>query len=267
MTHGEKHEPEPKPDLLELWAGEPAEPAAPPPSGLHWLVQALLAVAALAVILFLAKYAADILVILVGLAAVGVVLHVIGERVVQSNFLSPGWIWPTVIAVGVGLFIAYPVLAPDGAASLSGYVPKVVVDFFDWSESHGWGHRAVYTQPGTAPARAPRASTSAGPGAPQAGARSGDAPISLTASSPTSSAGQRVVFTALLDAGEDASEVAFFDGDAKIGAGTVIIEGTGRVAYLQVGTLKPGVHDITAAVSAGSSRSARRSAPVRVTVR
>jgi hypothetical protein len=74
------------------------------------------------------------------------------------------------------------------------------------------------------------------------------------------------VFTARLRAGEDASEVAFYDGDTKIGAGTVIRNGNGRVAYLQVAALRPGVHDITAAISAGSSRSARRSAPVRVTV-
>ena len=266
MTRGDSGESEPKPDLLELWAGEPAEPAPPPPSGLHWLVQALLAVAALAVILLLAKYAIDILIILVGLTAVGVVLHVVGERVVQSNLLSPGWIWPTVIAVGVGVFIAYPVFAPEGAASLSGYVPKVVVDFFDWSESHGWGHRALYTQPGTAPARAPRSGASAASGASQGGARSGDAPIALSASSPTSSAGQRVIFTARLAAGTDASEVSFYDGATRIGAGTVLREGTGRVAYLAVKTLPPGTHEITAEIPSPLGLPSRRSAPVRITV-
>ncbi len=267
MTHGEHHEPEPKPDLLEFWAGEPAGPPAPPPSGLHWLVQALLAVATLAVILLLAKYAIDILLILVGLGAVGVVLHVIGERVVQSNFLSPGWIWPTVIAVGVGLFIAYPVFAPDGAASLSALRAE-----------GGRGLLRLEREPRVGTSRALHAARdgACASGALQhvGGVRSvagrctqrGTRRFRLTASSPTSRAGQRVVFTAWLDAGENASEVAFYDGDAVIGAGTVITQGTGRVAYLQVTTLKAGVHDITASISAGPSRSARRSAPVRVTV-
>jgi hypothetical protein len=267
MTHGDKHEPEPKPDLLELWAGDPAEPPAPQPSGLHWLVQTLLAVVALAVILLLAKYAIDILAIVVGLGAVAVVLHVVGERVVRSNFLTRGWLLPTAMAVGVGLFVAYPFIAPEGASSLERFVPQPVVEFFDWSESHGWGQRAVYTQPGPAPARAPRSSSPARSAASEASAGSEGAAVSLTTSSPTATAGKRIVFTARLGPGVNASEVAFYDGDTKIGAGTVITAGSERVAYLQVSTLKPGVHDITVVLPGGFGGSTRRSAPVRVTVR
>ncbi len=144
----------------------------PPPTlfGQRRLVRALLVVSAAAVILALARYALDLLAILVVLTAFGVALHIVGQRIGRSSLHSPGWVWPAVIAVAVALFVAFPVVTPNHASTLSRYVPKAVTDFLDWSEIHGWESLGLFRQTGQPSAPAPRGSTSAGSAASQSGA-------------------------------------------------------------------------------------------------
>jgi hypothetical protein len=144
MTRGHHGERDPKPDLVDWWMGESAYVPPPTPSRQRRFVRALLAVSAVAVTLALAKYAIDVLAILVVLTAFFVALHIVRRRVEWSKARSPGWVWLAVIAVVVALFVAFPVVKSGGASALSRYVPEAITDFLVWSQSHGWGNLALF---------------------------------------------------------------------------------------------------------------------------
>lgn len=249
--------------LLNLWMGDKQEAGSrrqPLPTG---LVVALAAGGAIALLL-LAKYALDVLTILLALAAVGLVLHVLGLRLAESDILSPGWF--LIIVLGVALF-AYAFFVPaQSVAGLSRYMPKWMVAGLEWSESHGWGQRAL-TGPGdsgTAPA--PVAGTAGSPSGTEASTSATPAPsVMLTSSSPTSLQGQPVTLMARM-AGTDAApgRVVFYDGSLLLGTAEVKSEGRVWIAYLTVRGLAVGEHEIRAElVGPLGGRGGQRSEPLR----
>ena len=272
-----------KPDLLKLWMGEPEDAAPPRSSGLHRFLLALLAVASAVAFIVLAKYAIDILAILLGLLVAGLVLHIVGSRIAQSNLLSPGWL--VIILLGAAV-LAYAVLPRgDYFAGLARYVPQPVAEFFAWTESHGWGHVALL-EPGPAgvpsspaPAPAPTAATGSAYSTPTASSgSSGSQPansvsppvsspaLTLSASQGTSVLGEPVFFTARLTAWAEASNsvgsVRFHDGLTVLGAANVRKEGQARVASLRVSGLSVGRHEITAQLVDTLGFSSATSTPV-----
>jgi hypothetical protein len=264
---------EPKPDLLRLWMGEPDEQPLPRRSPLHPLLTAILTVGGLVAAIVLAKFAVDVLVILLALLVTGLVLHVVGTKVAESTWLSPGTF---AIAASVVCLFAYAFLAPaDGVVSLRRYLPKSVVQLLTWSEEHGWGHRALYAgpEPASAPAVAAPSYSSPEPAAPRpdattttAASSPSSATVSLSVSDAASRAGQPVILTARLHESTDRTEVRFYDGSNFLGTGTIRTEGTAKVAYLTLTTLQAGPHEFTAEVTGTLGLAASRSNAVRHTV-
>lgn len=261
-----------KPDLLELWMGEPAD-GPRPPSGARRAATVTLAAGAIAAGVVLAKYAIDVLVIVLALLAAGVVLRAIERRLSGSDLLSPGWL----VAIGLGLVLfSYAVTAPSGAfGALARRLPKPVSDFLEWSENRGWAGRA-FGGGGSAPAALDPDRAASVPSAPAArfdartatGALpSSGAPIVLSASRVSSVVGRPITLTARLAEGSQGSEVRFYDGSTLLGAGAVRTEGAAWIAELTVVTLGPGAHEITAEVGHAFAPGTMRSEPVRLSVR
>jgi Bacterial Ig-like domain (group 3) len=254
MTKDDKHETDPKQDLLEMWMGESEEDAeAPRHSPLHQCAMVLLAVAAVILCVVLAKYAADVLVILLTMAVAVLVLRVVETFLVESSFFTFGTF--AILAVGAALF-AYLFLMPGGSsAALTRYVPAPVFTFLDWSESHGWGHTALIQEPSSAephsapqPASAPAPELSSSRAA--AAAPTAAPSLGLTASPSSSTLGAPVYLTARMSASADlpasAASVRFRDGLTVLGAADLRQEGQARVAVLTVRGLSEGRHELTA---------------------
>jgi hypothetical protein len=271
----------PKPDLLRLWMGAPDEPPPVRPSIVRSFLQVLLAAGGVVAVALLAKYAVDVLAILLAIFVAGLVVYIVGTRLAESTLLTPGTF---AIAAAVVALFAYAFLAPaDGMLSLSRYLPSPVVRFLAWSEERGWAGRAFSVSgspaggslpdPGAAspaPASPPPVAASSRPGAAAAPGTipppTAD-PVSLSLSSPASSAGQAVVLIARLGEGTERDEVWFYDGATLLGTATVRLEGGARIASLTVTTLQPGDHTLRAAIAGPWGLWSRRSAPVQHTVR
>jgi hypothetical protein len=255
MDKDAKHEAdqEPEPDLLEVWMGESEKDAeAFRSSPRHRFVMVLLAAAAVVLCVVLAKYAADVLTILLVMALAVIVLRAIESFLVETSFFTIGTLG--ILALGAFLF-AYTFLTPSGATrALTRYLPAPVIAFLDWSESHGWARTVLVHQLGPAEASSEPGSTPA-PGAASPAPSSTAAPaisssVTLTASPSSSTLGAPVYLTARLSApaGESGStaSVRFRDGLIVIGAADVRQEGRFRVATLTVRGLGEGRHELTA---------------------
>jgi hypothetical protein len=281
MSAHHASESEKKPDLLQLWLGQTEETPPPRRSPVGSLFRLLVGLAGVVALVLLAKYAVDVLTIVLALLVTGLVLHIVGTKLAQSTLLSPG---PIAIAVAVVALLAYAFMAPsDGPVSL----PEPVARFLAWSEERGWGHRAFAPEPAP-PWNVDRPATAASATPPPTEAPSpspagstgttgttGDAavipppssaPVSLGISSPISQSGQSVVLTARLGEGTERSEIEFYDGTALLGTATVRVEAGARIASLTV-ALAPGEHTLRAAIPGTWGLWSRRSEPVRHTVR
>jgi len=220
-----------------------------------------------ALTLVLARYAIDVLFFLVGLAVLGLLLHLLGTWLAESDLLSPGWF--TIVVLGAAL-AAWAFLVPaEGLSGLGRYVPKPVADAFEAMESRGWAGRALVGPGGGGPA--PANTLGGGAGTPSgrrpivttrsdgaATARSGtpsSATLTLTASRPTTTLGEAVVFTARLTPGTSvrAGSVSFYDGSLLLGSADLRREGGGLIAYLSVAGLAVGTHEIRAQAGGDSS--------------
>ena len=127
-------------ELLELWMGDPADP---PPTRRRVPTPVLAggAILSAAVVIVLARFAADVLLIGLALAIVGVVLHVLGTWLAESDILSPAWFTVFVLGSALGAWaLFYPA---DGLEGFGRYVPKQVLQFLEWSEARGWGQRVL----------------------------------------------------------------------------------------------------------------------------
>jgi hypothetical protein len=238
--------------LLDLWMGEQelvAVRAARPRLTAVKLAGVLAGIIAIAL---LAKYALDVLTILLALTAVGLALHVLGIRLAESELLSPGWF--LILVLGVAL-VGYALFVPaSSVAGLGQYMPKWMVAAMEWSESKGWGQRVLVGPGDTREASpTPVAGTNPPPAPTDAGTRSTSRPIpvalALSASTPTSLQGQPVTFMARLTGPEPAGvreSVAFYDGLTSLGTADVRLEGRVRMAYLSVRGLGVGEHQIRA---------------------
>lgn len=248
-------------ELLELWMGEPEEP---PARGRHIPGPVLVASAALAglIILVMAKLAADALLIGLALLGTGLVLHVLGTWLAESDLLSPGWFTIIVLAAALGGWaLFYPA---EGLEGFGRYVPKPVSKFFEWSESKGWGQR-VLIGPGTggagagssvAPLSSPASPPSRPVEAPPSGLASGPS-LSITASASTVRQGQALVLTARLTGAPTnvpPGVVTFYDGLRPLGQAPLVPDGRTRAAALTV-RLAAGEHRLTASVGLAGPRS------------
>ena len=250
-------------ELLEMWMGEPADKPEPRRRIPLPTLLTVLAVAAIGGIL-LAKYAVDVLLIGLALVATGLVLHVLGTWLAESDLLSPGWF--TILVLGAALAgwaLFYPA---DGLEGLGRYVPRPLAKFFEWSESKGWGQRALIGPGGVgtgpragAPGSAPASPPSQAIEAPRAASAPGPA-LSLTASATTVRAGQAVVLTARMTGGSaevSSGTVRFYDGLRLLGEAQVVSQGRMQVAHLTV-TLPPGRYEITASASGAWAQRSER---------
>jgi hypothetical protein len=256
---------EPKPDLLKLWMGEPDERAQPRRSPLHALLTVVLAAGGLVAAVVLAKYALDILVIVLALLVTGLVLHIVGTKVAESTWLSPGTF---AIAAAFVALLGYAVFSPAGSAvRLGRYMPRPLVAFLEWSESRGWAQRALSAapEPGSSPGSAAAPSSTPAAPAPVATPPASSGALTLGVSAPTSAAGQPLILTARAGDVAEGTEVSFFDGSQLIGKGTVRLQGAEGSASLTITTLAPGEHELSAEVPTTLGLS-RRSDTVRHTV-
>lgn len=271
MRFGRRTPPRRSDTLLELWMGEPKEDEPRPRRRLSApVVAAVVAILALA-ILGLAKYAIDVLLIAVTLVGAGIVMHVLGTWLAESDLLSPMWFTTLVLAAGVGAWaLFYPA---EGLASVGKLVPKPVVKFIEWSESKGWGHRAFI---GTGGGSGGLGADPAGPMRPAAvsppsrpvespGAAVSSPALTLSASAVSPRAGQPVVLTARVTGGAgwvSGGTISFYDGLAFLGEAPVTLEGGVQVANVTV-SLAAGRHDIRASFR---GRLGPRSDAVRIVV-
>jgi hypothetical protein len=197
----------------------------------------------------LAKFAIDVLGVLVALVAVGLVLHVLGIRLAESEILSPSWL--LIILLAIGLF-AYAFLVPtESVAGLGRYMPRWLVAGLEWSEQHGWAARALSpdrTAPVTSVDTTPIGGTAAtGPVRQPA--------VVLTATRQTATEGEPITLMARGAAGESArGTVRFYDGRRLIGSAELKAEGGTGIAYLTLSELPAGTHELHAelAGAAGS---------------
>lgn len=266
---------QPKPDLLRLWMGAPEEQRASRPSLLRRALVVLASLGAVVGTIVLAKFAIDVLAILLALLVTGLVLHIVGSRVAQSTLLTPGTF--AIVGAFVALF-AYAFLAPEGDdLSLERYLPAPVVSFLTRAEGLGWAGRAFsgpspsattpsptnVTPPSTdTPAAAPPAAAGS-ESAPGAIPPPSTAPVSISLSDPVSKAGQPVILMARLGEGTERDEVRFYDGTTLLGSSPVRAEQGARVAYLTVTKLSTGEHTLRAAIAGPWGLWSRRSSPVR----
>lgn len=244
-------------ELLHLWMGEPlSEPAPPRARGpLPFVGAAAVVLLAIA----LAKWAADVLLLIVALVAIGLLLHVVGTWLTESDLLSPGWFLALVLAAALGFWaFFYPT---DGLEGLGRYVPKPVAQFFAWSESRGWAQRVLLRI--------------GGHGAPVVGGTSSEGSaanadvaedLTVTASRATARVGEPVGLTARFkSASAPPASIRFYDGLRLLGSAPVASDGRAWVASLTVTDLEPGNREITA-VAGGLSRVGTTTATVRVSV-
>ena len=250
MTEDDKREADPKPDLLEMWAGE-SQVEADAPSGVsrRRLLFELLLAAVLAVVL--AKYAVDILFVLLVMAIAALVLHIIEKRLVASGVFTLGGI--AIIICG-GAFLGYLFFAPSTVYEvMADHVPGPVFAFFDWSESHGWGQTALVHGPdsgGTRSRPAPAASSEPAAGTRSVAPAATSPSLALSASPSSSTLGAPVYLTARLSGDPDAigpsPAIRFRDGSTAIGVVDVRQEGRTWLATFTTSSLGEGRHELTA---------------------
>jgi hypothetical protein len=253
--------------LLHMWMGDPEKAPKRRRSAPTGLVVAgsLVTLAALAL---MAKFAVDVLGIVLALAAVGIALHVLGIRLAESDILSPGWL--LIILLGVALF-AYAFFVPaESVAGLGRYMPRWMVAGLEWSEQHGWAGRAL-----GGPGGGGTAPVSVEPAAPARGADSAPSSSSpapnlvVTLSSAVVTRGQPVTLmarSANRNDGANAASVRFYDGGTLLGAADTRAEGRARMAYLTVRGLAAGTHEIRAESVGPLGGRGGLSEPVRLTV-
>lgn len=266
MTEDDKDKTDPKPDLLEMWAGESqVEAEAPRSVSRRRLLLELILAAVLAVVL--AKYAVDVLFVLLVMAIAALVLHIVEKRLVTTGVFTIGGI--AIIVCG-GAFLGYLFFAPSAVyEAMADHVPGPVFAFFDWSESHGWGQTALVHEPdsgGTRSRPTPAASSE-----PTAGTRA-SAPaatsLSLTlSSSPSSSTlGAPVFLTARLSGDPDeigpSPGIRFRDGSTVIGAADARQDGRVWLATFTASFLGEGRHELTAELVGSLGFASARSEPV-----
>ena len=246
--------------LLDFWMGGLRLDSGPPggrSSAFIWVTAA----AAILVILLLARYAADILLLLVPIGAALVALHLTLQALMRSTLLSTGWVVAAVLLVGLGAWI----FVPNDFLDEEPWIPKSVVRVLEWSQARGWGHTSMMAE------RAPRPAAGSGAesGEGVMGTTWTNASIQVTVSQPSSVPGDRVTLTAQVggDAGLSAAPltVRFFDGATELGTAPVQTEWGVRVAHLAVTTLGAGSHEISAEIAgaSGAGGGGGRSAPVR----
>jgi hypothetical protein len=244
--------------LLDFWMGGLRLDSGPPggrSSAFIWVTAA----AAILVILLLARYAADILLLLVPIGAALVALHLTLQALMRSTLLSTGWVVAAVLVMGLGAWI----FVPNDFLNDEPWIPKSVMRVLEWSQARGWGHTAMMTE------RPPRTATGSGAESSEGGiALPGmNASIQVTVSQPSSAPGDRVTLTAQVGGDADLSSapltVRFFDGAIELGAAPVQTEWGVRVAHLAVTTLGAGSHEISAEMVGASGAGGGRSAPVR----
>lgn len=254
--------------LLKYLAGPGESPRSQRRDRMPTGVTVALVVVGLVLVALMAKYALDILGIVLALVAIGIVLHVLGMRLAESNILSPGWF--LIVLLGLALF-AYAYFVPaESVAGLGRYMPKWMVAGLEWSESRGWGQRALggpaggTGQPTAFEPAAPPAPSSA----PSSRDSSGALSMALTASSGASVNGQPVTFMARLSGiVEGQRTVRFYDGARLLGTAQVRTEGRTRIAYLTVTGLGAGDHEIRAELTYTAGSSMALSPPLRHRVR
>ena len=235
--------------LLKLWMAQRKERASRQrrPRG---VTVVLVLVAAIALVV-MAKYALDVLGILLALIVIGLLLHTLQIKLAESDILSPGWLIIIVLSVA---FFAYAFVVPaTSVAALGRYVPKWLVTALEWSEERGWGHRALLGPGETGGGPTAVVSTpvsepsSASPST--AWALSSSPAVALSASSNTSTRGQTVTFMARVsNSTEGRQAVRFYDGPTALGTSDVRQEGPVKIAYLAVRGLAVGQHEIRAEV-------------------
>jgi hypothetical protein len=259
--------------LLDMWIGESEDGGPPRRRRPPKVVMIALTFVAVCLSVILLKYAVDVLLILLVLIAIGVVLHVVGIRLAESDILSPAWF--LIIVLGCAL-VAYTLLVPaQSSAALAKHTPKWVTSALEWSESRGWGQRVLIGPAGGAD-RSPSTSeapsaTPSGPGASAPRSDSGASrpapPVTVTASARTSVAGQPITLMARLSEVADGQRsVRFYDGSTLMGTAEVKQEGRARIAYLTVANLGVGQHEIRAELAYTIGSSLDLSPPVRHTV-
>jgi len=241
-------------ELLHLWMGQ-AE-AERPPSRKGPSRRAIVGCAALGTFLGLglARYAIDVLFIVAGLAALGLLLHLLGTWLAESEILSPGWF--SIIVVGAAL-VAWAFLVPtDGLAR---YVPAPLTKALDRLESRGWARRAIFRL---------GEGYASGSATPTSDATT-SAVVTLTASRSTTARGDSVVFTARvpLGAARPGASIRFWAGVRLLGNARLEQDRTSLVAQLRFADLAAGTHHIHAEIVGPVGLAVGRSASIRHTVR
>ena len=250
--------PEPR-KLLDFWMGGLRLDSEPPRrSG----TAAILATAALSIagLLLLAKYAADILVLLVPIAIALAALHLVLQALMRSTLLSPGWLMAGLLVVGLFAWL----FVPNDLFHEERWIPRPIVRILEWSQTRGWGHTALSPDRAGGPETAPAAADS---GEAPFELALGGATVTLSASQPSSAPGEPIVLTARLPDDVPASaaglRVRFYDGATELGTAAIGTEWGSRVAHLTVTTLAAGDHQITAEIVGSSGGAGARSAPLR----
>jgi hypothetical protein len=251
MDKDARQKDEPKPDLLELWMGE-SEESAETTSRSPWWRPILLLLLATALAVILAKYAVDVLVVLLVMAVAALVLRIIESHLVESGSFTLGTV--AIFLCGAAV-LGYLLIAPSGAYEfMAQHVPAPITAFFAWSENHGWGHTALAREPGsdlTAPGPASTPAPEAASSTPRSATPPAASPsLALTVSSSSSMQGEPVYLTArlsgALDESSPSASVRFRDGSTVLGAANVRLEGRSLVATLAVRGLSEGRHELTA---------------------
>lgn len=246
-----------KPDLLKLWMGSGQEEAAPEHSGLvRRFLTVVLALCGLIGLILMAKYAIDVLAIVLGISIAGVLLHAVATRVAGSYLLSPGGLAMVVFGV---LLMGYAVLGSGRSFEIiAKYVPAPVHRFFDWSEEHGWARHAL--SPADVPssgASSPAVDSQPSRPASDTPAGAGGTGLALAASSGSSAVGQPIALSVRLAPGLVApgsrATVRFYDGSTVIAETEVRSDGQSQIAVATVGSLSEGRHQITAELVGASS--------------
>jgi hypothetical protein len=254
--------------LLGLWMNDVHLDPDPPRKSRALAVVVTVGLVLVGVVL--AKYAADVLLLLVGLALAILVIRELLVALARSDLLSFSSLVVIGMLAGLGawLFLPHP---ERGGLMLPGPVARVLES---WQE-YGWGRTALSQRPAAPPGidrsapadtgSAGRAAAGASPAAPVTQASS----VTLSSTQPSTAPGQPVVFTARLSDSTQvgsSTSVHFYDGAAFLGTGAVTQQGRVRLAYLAVTTLAVGTHLITAEIVGVAGATGERSQPLRHTV-
>jgi len=211
--------------------------------------------AGIILLLFLARFAVDILLWVLVLALFALVLHALTQWLAESELLSAPWLLIIVLTVGAATWMLWPGSGFQEGLDVTHYLPAPFIQALEWAERRSLTRRALVASPASAggPESAAGSRTAAPPSEPApmgGGVATVSVSIALTGA-PASRVSEPVTLVATVRAGgrspaELTGIVQFLDGFVPLGEAALQPALNSRRASLTVTGLSLGEHRITA---------------------